>query len=136
MAVKTVLVSLLLGLLFYTPVHAQAKPDLSILLTHCEQKAMSRKPKAEHMHQKLFFPVRFLFGAYRHIVSEQVSADCAFDLTCSRFSIAAIRRFGIIKGTFLTADRLTRCHTFVGLETVPLRFNNFSGKVTDEPDMY
>jgi putative component of membrane protein insertase Oxa1/YidC/SpoIIIJ protein YidD len=81
-------------------------------------------------------PARMLFGFYRHVVSEQISADCAFDLTCSRFSIAAIRKFGIVKGGLLTADRLTRCHVFVGQETVPVHFNTRSGKVIDEPEMY
>ena len=77
-----------------------------------------------------------LLIGYRRYLSPQFSADCAFDLSCSRFSSKAIQRKGFFIGVLLTADRLSRCHTFVAQETVPIFFNNKTGKVIDEPDMY
>jgi putative component of membrane protein insertase Oxa1/YidC/SpoIIIJ protein YidD len=81
-------------------------------------------------------PVSLSFLFYRKVISEQISADCAFDLSCSRFSIKAIKNIGLFKGVLLTADRLTRCHTFISTETTPILFNNKTGRVIDEPDMY
>jgi putative component of membrane protein insertase Oxa1/YidC/SpoIIIJ protein YidD len=81
-------------------------------------------------------PVSLSFVFYRKVISEQISADCAFDLSCSRFSIKAIKNVGLFKGVLLTADRLTRCHTFISADTAPILFNNKTGRVIDEPDMY
>lgn len=81
-------------------------------------------------------PVNFLFSLYRSTISEQISAECAFDLSCSRFSAACIQSHGFIKGIILTSDRLTRCHVFTANETVPILFNNTTGKVIDEPSQY
>lgn len=103
----------------------------------CTERATADKAdKKDATHKKLGLPLRILFGFYRNAVSEQISADCAFDLTCSRFSIEAIRHYGIVKGILLTPDRLTRCDAFVWLETVPIYFNNRTAKVIDEPAMY
>lgn len=111
--------------------------DLSKLKRYCEQGRTGPTAAADARTSKtLAFPVRILFGFYRTTISEQISADCAFDLSCSQFSAAAIDRFGLVKGLLLTGDRLTRCHLFVGQETVPVLFNNRTGKVIDEPSMY
>lgn len=115
---------------------AQSGGDLETLKAHCKDVVKTGGFHKETAHKKLFFPGRVLFGFYRAVLSEQIAADCAFDLTCSRFSISAIRHFGILKGGFLTADRLTRCHIFVAQETVPIHFNNYTGKVIDVPGMY
>jgi len=87
-------------------------------------------------HKVLHFPTRILFGFYRNTLSEQISADCAYDLSCSRFSIQAIRRFGILKGGLLTADRLTRCGSFAAKNAVPIFYNARTGKVIDDSSMY
>lgn len=35
---------------------------------------------------------------------------CNFTPSCSRFAAASVERYGIVKGSFLAADRLERCH--------------------------
>lgn len=35
---------------------------------------------------------------------------CNFIPSCSRFAAASVERYGIVKGSFLAADRLERCH--------------------------
>ncbi|MEI9920899.1 MAG: membrane protein insertion efficiency factor YidD [Bacteroidota bacterium] len=87
-------------------------------------------------HKSLMFPTRVLFGFYRNTISEQISADCAYELSCSRFSIHSIQRFGLLKAGLLTADRLTRCGSFAAKYTVPIFYNYRTGKVIDEPSMY
>jgi len=72
---------------------------------------------------------------YKRIFSEQISADCEFDLSCSSFSLEAFRQFNFIKAYFLTADRLTRCG--VSYSEVPyFLINPINAKVIDLPDFY
>jgi uncharacterized protein len=113
--------------------------DLALLVkTTAEKAASSDAPDEQEKtsHKSLRFPTRIFFGFYRNTLSEQFSADCAYDLSCSRFSIHSIRQFGILKGGLLTADRLTRCGHFAAKYTVPIFNNARTGKVIDEPSMY
>lgn len=72
---------------------------------------------------------------YQRVISPQLSADCLFELSCSRFSREAIRRFGLIKGVALSADRISRCNRLSATSLDPVRANA-SGKSVDTPDMY
>ena len=76
------------------------------------------------------------FFIYQKVFSEQIAAECEFDMSCSRFGINSIKTFGILKGIFLTADRLMRCNGQVQLETESYLINYFSGKTIDEPWMF
>ncbi len=69
---------------------------------------------------------------YQKVISEQLATSCAFELTCSRFSSAAVREHGFIKGYFLTFDRLTRCSQIATLETYPIRLNQ-QHKIIETP---
>ncbi len=114
---------------------AAQSSDIDLLKKHVESAHMETT-KHDHAHKELSLPAKVAFSLYRSVLSEQISADCAFDLTCSRFSAAAIRRFGIIKGGLLTVDRLTRCHSSLSAEILPINFNNRTAKVIDDPSMY
>lgn len=130
------MLSLLIG--FYTTARCQNN-DITLLVKIVSEKAAAADEpmQAENTsHKSLRFPTRILFGFYRNVISEQISADCAFDLSCSRFSIHSIQRFGLLKGGFLTADRLTRCGSFAVKYTVPIFYNARTGRVIDEPSMY
>ncbi len=63
---------------------------------------------------KNFIPTRYVFGAllycYQNIISEQISANCAYELSCSEFSKKSISKFGILKGILLTSHRLIQCN--------------------------
>ncbi len=48
--------------------------------------------------------------AYQSVVSPLLSTRCSFTPTCSAYSKLLIREYGLLKGTFLTADRLMRCN--------------------------
>lgn len=47
--------------------------------------------------------------------------SCRFYPSCSNYSIQAIEKYGVIKGGWLTAKRIIRCHTFNpgGYDPVP-----------------
>jgi len=73
---------------------------------------------------------------YQAFLSEQISASCEFDISCSNYSLLAIKEFGLLKGLFLTADRLTRCDGRAQTEMENYLINHLTGKAIDEPSMY
>ena len=74
--------------------------------------------------------------AYQHAISPQLSRHCPYEITCSNFSKQAVQEFGIVKGVFLSADRILRCNRIGVLDTDPLDFNERNGTITDAPNKY
>jgi putative membrane protein insertion efficiency factor len=62
-----------------------------------------------------------LLRLYQRALSPLLGPACRFEPTCSVYAAEAIRRFGAVKGTYLAARRLLRCHPFAraGLDPVP-----------------
>jgi len=85
-------------------------------------------------------PVSLLAGslmyAYQNSISVQFSASCLYNPTCSNFSKLLISEFGIIKGTFLSADRLSRCNRISLSKINPLKINAHDHKVHEEVSIY
>lgn len=52
---------------------------------------------------------------YQNVVSEQFSADCTYQRSCSENAKKAIERYGLIKGVWLGAQQLNAC--FPGVRT-------------------
>ncbi|MBI3011499.1 MAG: membrane protein insertion efficiency factor YidD [Candidatus Omnitrophica bacterium] len=50
--------------------------------------------------------------AYRNILSQILLDSCRFFPTCSVYAEEAIRRHGALRGGWLAALRLARCHPF------------------------
>lgn len=51
-----------------------------------------------------------LVYAYRSLVSPLFPASCKFHPTCSQYALDALRKYGLVKGSYLAARRLLRCH--------------------------
>ena len=51
-----------------------------------------------------------LIRLYQKFISSQDGPSCNFVPTCSRFGMACIQEYGVVRGIFLTADRLLRCN--------------------------
>ena len=94
--------------------------------------------------QRSFFekynPVSLFFNGsmyiYQKTISEQISAQCGFTPSCSEFSKTLIRNFGLIKGVFLSADRLMRCNAHASDEYPPSWMDRMNDKLIDPIDIY
>ena len=58
---------------------------------------------------------------YQLTISPYIGPCCRFSPSCSEYAIDAFNRYGVIKGGYLTARRLMRCHPWggSGMDPVP-----------------
>jgi uncharacterized protein len=49
---------------------------------------------------------------YQRFVSPFKAPSCRFYPTCSQYSLQALEKYGPVKGIWLTAARILRCHPF------------------------
>lgn len=58
---------------------------------------------------------------YRLIFSPWVGFNCRYHPTCSAYALEALEKHGAIKGTWLAARRIGRCHPWggTGIDNVP-----------------
>ncbi len=55
-----------------------------------------------------------LLRVYRLVLSPLLGPACRFEPSCSRYAEEAIERHGVVRGSGLTAARLSRCHPLGG----------------------
>ncbi len=70
-------------------------------------------------------PLAFLISLplrlYRVAISPWLGSNCRYHPTCSAYAMEALRKHGAIKGTWLAARRVARCHPWggSGIDNVP-----------------
>jgi putative membrane protein insertion efficiency factor len=75
--------------------------------------------------QKIWLLPRHLLAGlvrgYQLVISPLLPPSCRFMPSCSQYALEAIVRHGAVKGTWLAARRLVRCHPFHpgGFDPVP-----------------
>lgn len=57
-------------------------------------------------------PAICIIRLYQWCVSPFLGPACRFHPTCSHYAAEALERHGLIKGGWLAAKRLSRCHPF------------------------
>jgi uncharacterized protein len=55
-----------------------------------------------------------LIRFYRTGISPMLRPACRYTPTCSAYAEEAVRRYGALKGSWLAARRLLRCHPWGG----------------------
>ncbi|AMO38085.1 Putative membrane protein insertion efficiency factor [Thauera humireducens] len=62
-----------------------------------------------------------LLRFYRYAISPMLGRNCRFHPTCSEYAIEAVQRHGALRGGWLAAKRVGRCHPFNpgGYDPVP-----------------
>lgn len=65
--------------------------------------------------------VRGALRFYQLAVSPLVGPACRFYPSCSQYALEAVERFGVLRGAYLAARRLGRCHPWHpgGYDPVP-----------------
>ena len=51
-------------------------------------------------------PIRF----YQRVISPALPARCKYHPSCSAYAVAAVRRYGVMRGVVLAGWRLLRCN--------------------------
>jgi putative membrane protein insertion efficiency factor len=49
---------------------------------------------------------------YQMVISPLLPPACRYTPSCSQYAIEALQRHGALKGTWLAARRIARCHPF------------------------
>ncbi|HSM91309.1 MAG TPA: membrane protein insertion efficiency factor YidD [Anaeromyxobacteraceae bacterium] len=62
-----------------------------------------------------------LIRGYQRFISPGLPAACRFHPSCSSYAATAIERHGPLRGSWLAARRIARCHPFHpgGIDPVP-----------------
>ena len=70
----------------------------------------------------LSLPFIVVIKLYQFTLAPLVGRQCRFSPTCSWYALEAYREHGPLRGTWLTARRILRCHPFHrgGYDPVPL----------------
>lgn len=62
----------------------------------------------------LSLPLIALIKLYQWIISPWLGKSCRFTPTCSHYGVEALKKYGPVKGLWLTIKRVARCHPWGG----------------------
>lgn len=75
-----------------------------------EKRKILEKPKSTiGKLNPLFYLSAGLLITYQNIISEQIQADCMYEISCSQYAKFSIQKYGIIRGTLLGFHQLNNC---------------------------
>jgi len=86
------------------------------------------------MKKFLTYPFIFLIRIYQRAISPLFPSACRYTPTCSHYTVEALQKHGLWKGSKLAVKRIGSCHPWggSGYDPVPNTEQNTAEKVTDE----
>ena len=72
------------------------------------------KTLAQGFKRAVSLPFIGLIRFYQRCISPLTPAACRYTPTCSQYALEAIRKYGPLKGCWLAAKRIARCHPWGG----------------------
>jgi len=105
-------------------IHAQEKAPSTLHISLAQSAVGECQSDLQARHRKLlnlrdanwktkFNPLTYLavglMYTYQNVVSEQISAECNYEISCSEMTKKSIEAYGIVKGTLIGLHQLTNC---------------------------
>ena len=120
-----------LSVILISPTFADEATDLAFIrkvnpITTPKQREIVRFNPQETSELKL--AATGLIRLYQKFISTQDGPTCNFSPTCSRFGMACVQEYGVLRGILLTADRLLRCN---GSQSRHYHKDDATGKYVD-----
>ena len=89
-----------------------------------EDSARARESKSSRLWRPWLWPrllVISVIRGYQLVISPALPPSCRFTPTCSQYTLEAVSRYGVVRGGWLGARRIARCHPFNpgGYDPVP-----------------
>jgi len=83
------------------------------------------------------YPLIWFLRAYRLLISPLYGQVCRYHPSCSAYALDAVTVFGAVRGSWLAARRVCRCHPWAsgGYDPVPPMFSwrtPMSARVSEE----
>jgi putative membrane protein insertion efficiency factor len=88
------------------------------------------------MKKILTYPFIFLIRIYQRAISPLFPSACRYTPTCSHYSVEALQKHGLWKGSILAVKRIGSCHPWggKGYDPVPDTNQNKEEKTTYKPE--
>ena len=127
--------SLLVAIILVSPAIADEAADLGFIRKVNPMLTENRTPQRKETPRlnpreisELKLAATGLIRLYQKFISSQDKPACNFHPTCSRFGMACIQEYGVLRGILLTADRLLRCN---GSQAAHYHKDAVTGKYVD-----
>lgn len=136
---------LLIFAVFSLSALAQTKDELAMLQNHSFEQEIYQPRKIKFnlignnaitKYNPLSLTFSSLLFVYQSVFSVQISSKCSYEISCSNFSKECLKRYGLLKGIALSADRLTRCSPWSAPDVHYLDLDMVKQKIKDSPEKY
>ncbi|XP_052172606.1 UPF0161 protein At3g09310 [Diospyros lotus] len=104
-----------------TKTHRQRR-RLSFILNQSDNDSEHRKLQEKEVNNPGVKAALSMLRFYKREISPLLPNSCRYVPTCSEYSMIAYQKYGVVKGTILTAWRLCRCNPLGGSGFDPPRW--------------